>query len=292
MTEDNAIFVGTGEDKRHLLLKLANRHGLIAGATGTGKTVTLQILAEGFSKAGVPVFVADVKGDLSGISQSGSVEHKLHDKLISRAEKIGLDDYGYSDFPTIFWDLYGEKGHPIRTTIADMGALLLSNLMELNDTQEGVLNIAFAVAEDKEMAIIDLKDLRALLVYLADNAKEFKTRYGNITPASVGAIQRRLLVLERQDGELFFGEPALDLTDMISTRGTQGYINILAADKLINSPKLYSTFLLWLLSKLFDELQKLAIQTNQSLYSFLMKLICFLTMHLRLCLRKLSRSSG
>ncbi len=254
MSEGNGIFVGTGEDKQHLLYKLANRHGLIAGATGTGKTVTLQILAEGFSKAGVPVFMADVKGDLSGISQSGSAEFKLHDKLLSRAEKIGLDDYGYRDFHTIFWDLYGEQGHPIRTTITDMGAQLLSNLMELNDTQEGVLNIAYVVAEEKKLPLIDLKDLRAMLTYLSDHAKDIQTRYGNVSASSVGAIQRRLLVLEQQGAENFFGEPALQLSDMMLKRGQEGYINILAADKLINSPKLYSTFLLWMLTKLFDEL--------------------------------------
>jgi len=254
MSETQGIFVGTGEEKHYLLHSLANRHGLIAGATGTGKTVTLQILAEGFAKAGVPVFMADVKGDLSGISQSGSPENKLHPKLLSRAEKIGLDDYGYRNFHTVFWDLYGEQGHPIRTTIADMGAQLLANLMELNDTQEGVLNIAFVVAEEMKMPLIDLKDLRAILVYVSDNAKDIQTRYGNVSSASVGAIQRRLLVLEQQGAEHFFGEPALQLSDMMQKRGKEGYINILAADKLINSPKLYSTFLLWMLTKLFEEL--------------------------------------
>jgi hypothetical protein len=228
---------------------------LVAGATGTGKTVTLQILAEGFSKAGVPVFAADVKGDLSGISQSGSKSHKLHDKLISRANKIGLDDYEYSDFPTIFWDLYGEQGHPIRTTITEMGPTLLARLMDLSEAQEGVLAIAFDVAEDNDWPLLNLKDLKATLTFVAEQRKDLILEYGNITSQSVGAIVRNLLVLERDGADMFFGEPALKLSDIMRTdENGKGYISILAADQLINSPRLYSTFLLWLMSELFEEM--------------------------------------
>jgi len=253
----STIFVGKDTDDvvQQLLLNKANRHGLIAGATGTGKTVTLQILAEGFSNAGVPVLAADVKGDLSGISQSGSKDHKLHDKLISRAEKIGFEDYEYSDFPTIFWDLYGKQGHPIRTTIAEMGPTLLARLMDLTEVQEGILVIAFDISEDNEWPLVDLKDLKATLTYVSENRKELMLDYGNITSQSVGAIIRNLLVLERDGADLFFGEPALKLSDIMRTdEGGKGYISILAADELINSPRLYSTFLLWLMSELFEEL--------------------------------------
>jgi DNA helicase HerA-like ATPase len=253
----SSIFIGKDTDGKaqELLLNKANRHGLVAGATGTGKTVTLQILAEGFSKAGVPVFAADVKGDLSGISQSGSKDHKLHDKLLSRAEKIGLDDYEYSDFPTIFWDLYGEQGHPIRTTITEMGPTLLARLMGLSEAQEGVLAIAFDVAEDNDWPLLDLKDLKAALTFVAEQRKELILDYGNITSQSVGAIVRNLLVLERDGADLFFGEPALKLSDIMRTGyNGHGYISILAADQLINSPRLYSTFLLWLMSELFEEM--------------------------------------
>ncbi len=254
MTE--AVFIGgADEGRQELLLKRANRHGLVAGATGTGKTVTLQILAEGFSKAGVPVFAADVKGDLSGVAAAGTETHKLHEKLISRAQKIGFDDYGYESTPTIFWDLFAEQGHPVRTTIAEMGPLILSRLMGLNETQEGVLTIAFEVADDEGMLILDLKDLRALLAWMSENAREISGRYGNVTAASVGAIQRRLLVLDREGAERFFGEPALELVDFMRTDlSGRGIVNILAADKLMRSPRLYSTFLLWLLSELFEEL--------------------------------------
>ena len=253
----SSTFVGKDTDGvvQRLLLNKANRHGLIAGATGTGKTVTLQILAEGFSNAGVPVFAADVKGDLSGISQSGSKDHKLHDKLISRAEKIDLPDYVYSDFPTIFWDLYGKQGHPIRTTITEMGPTLLARLMGLTAVQEGILAIAFDVAEDNDWALVDLKDLKAALTYVGEQRKELILEYGNITSQSVGAIVRNLLVLERDGADLFFGEPALKLTDLMRTdENGKGYISVLAADELINSPRLYSTFLLWLMSELFEEL--------------------------------------
>ena len=228
---------------------------MVAGATGTGKTVTLQILSEGFSNAGVPVFAADVKGDLSGISQSGSKDDKLHDKLISRAKKIGLTDYEYSNFPTIFWDLYGKKGHPIRTTIAEMGPTLLARLMELSEAQEGVLAIAFDISEDNDWPLVDLKDLKATLTYVSEQRKELLLDYGNITSQSVGAIIRNLLVLEREGADMFFDEPALKLSDIMRTdENGKGYISILAADELIHSPRLYSTFLLWLMSELFEEM--------------------------------------
>jgi DNA helicase HerA-like ATPase len=253
----NGIFLGTDSDnkKQHLLLPLANRHGLIAGATGTGKTVTLQILCEGLSKAGVPVFAADVKGDLSGISQSGSVDHKLHDKLLQRAMKIGLSEYDYAAMPTVFWDLYGKQGHPVRTTIAEMGPTLLARLMGLNETQEGILTIAFELADDESMLLLDMKDLRALLNYISDHKAEISREYGNVTSQSVAAIQRKLLKLERAGADEFFAEPALDLHDFMKLDDNgHGMVNILAADELINSPDLYSTFLLWLLSELFEEL--------------------------------------
>ena len=253
----DSIFVGTDDSgtRQSLLLKMGNRHGLIAGATGTGKTVTLQILTEGFSKAGVPVFAADVKGDLSGISQAGSEIHKLHDKLLSRAEKIGLDDYVYEAMPTIFWDLYGRQGHPVRATISEMGPVLLSRLMSLNETQEGILTIAFELADDENMLLLDLKDLRALLNYISDNRQAVSREYGNVSSQSVGAIMRALLVLEREGAEQFFAEPALKLSDFMRTdEDGRGGVSILAADELINSPRLYSTFLLWLLSELFEEL--------------------------------------
>ncbi|MGB0843842.1 MAG: helicase HerA-like domain-containing protein, partial [Alphaproteobacteria bacterium] len=251
MKPDNSIFIGTGETKQFLNLKYANRHGLIAGATGTGKTVTLQCLSEGFSDASVPVFVADVKGDLSGISQAG----KQHPKLEERATKIGFNDYDYRGFPTIFWDLFGEQGHPIRTTVSEMGPLLLSRILRLSETQEGIMNIAFTIADDEGLALLDFKDLRAILSFVNENRKEISGVYGNVSTASVGAIQRQLLTLERQGGAAFFGEPALDLKDLMrTTTDGKGYVSILAADQLIQSPRLYATFLLWLLSELFEEL--------------------------------------
>ena len=250
------IFIGTDSDgtRQELLLNKANRHGLVAGATGTGKTVTLQILTEGFSANGVPVFAADVKGDLSGISQSGTKDHKLHDKLISRANKIGLEEYQYRAFPTVFWDLYGRQGHPVRTTISEMGPTLLSRLMGLTDTQEGIMTIAFEYADDNGLLLLDLKDLNALLNQLADDREEVSREYGNVTSQSVAAIRRNLLKLERAGADEFFGEPALELEDIMKVENGSGVINILAADELINSPALYSTFLLWLLSELFEEL--------------------------------------
>jgi uncharacterized protein len=250
---------GTGEPNapQNLILKVANRHGLVAGATGTGKTVTLQVMAQAFSDAGVPVFAADVKGDLSGICVPGSEAHKAHANLVKRAEQIGMGSLKYEAAPTILWDVFGEAGHPIRATISEMGPLLLSRLMGLTDVQEGVLNIAFQYADDNGLLLLDLKDLRKLLVSLGDDTvrTEVSRKYGNVAPASLSAVQRELLVLERDGAERFFGEPALELADfMRTTRDGRGYINLLDARKLINSPKLYSTFLLWLLSELFEEL--------------------------------------
>lgn len=248
---DNDVFVGKGNLTQFLKLKYANRHGLIAGATGTGKTVTLQILAEGFANAGVPVFMADVKSDLSGMSQSGSTK----DFLLERAERIGFEDYKFEGFPVVFWDLEGKRGHPIRTTVSEMGPLLLSRLFDLNETQEGVLNIAFRIADEQGLLLLDFKDLRSILNFVGENAADISVQYGNVSKASVGAIQRRLLVLEEQGGKNFFGEPALMLDDMLQCDSDgKGLINILVADKLMQSPRLYSTFLLWLLSELFEEL--------------------------------------
>ena len=254
----DGIFLGGGgndyREAQDLLLQYANRHGLIAGATGTGKTVTLQILAEGFSQVGVPVFLSDVKGDLSGLAKSGSADFKLHEPFMKRAETIGLD-LQYDTFPVTFWDLLGEQGHPIRTTVAEMGPLLLSTLMGLTEAQEGVLNVAFRVSDEEGLPLLDLEDLQALLVWVGQNSKELSLRYGNVATSSVGAIQRQLLVLENQGGAGLFGEPALDLRDIMATEDDgRGRINILASDKLMASPKLYATFLLWLLSELFEEL--------------------------------------
>lgn len=238
-----------------LALKYANRHGLVAGATGTGKTVTLQILAEGLSAAGVPVFLSDVKGDLSGLAAAGSAQSKLHEAFMDRAATIGLSDYRYEGFPVTFWDLLAEQGHPVRTTVAEMGPLLLARLMDLTEAQEGVLNIAFRLSDEQGLPLLDLKDLQSLLVWVGENRGDLALRYGNVSPASIGAIQRRLLVLENQGGAKLFGEPALELADLMQTDGDgRGRINILAADRLMASPQLYATFLLWLLSELFEEL--------------------------------------
>ena len=258
ISETDGIFVGGGGEgyqaAQSMLLKYGNRHGLIAGATGTGKTVTLQVLAEGFSAAGVPVFLADVKGDLSGIAVAGSTMHKLHEPFMKRAATIGLV-LAYRAFPVIFWDLFGQKGHPVRATVAEMGPLLLSRLLELSDPQEGVLNVAFRLSDEEELPLLDLKDLQALLVFVAEHADEMSARYGLVSKESVGAIQRRLLVLENQGGAELFGEPALDLADlMLLDASGAGRISILAADRLMNSPRLYATFLLWLLSELFETL--------------------------------------
>jgi DNA helicase HerA-like ATPase len=248
--KDGTIFVGMGEKPAVLTLAFANRHGLVTGATGTGKTVTLQVLAEGLSRAGVPVFAADIKGDLSGIAAVGEAK----DALVKRAKGMGFD-YQPDEFPAVFWDVFGEQGHPVRATISEMGPLLLSRMMELNDTQEGVLNIAFRVADEQGLLLLDLKDLRAMLGYIADHAAELTTQYGNVSKATVGTIQRQLLVLENQGGAKFFGEPALALKDLMRTSSDgRGYVNILVADKLMSNPRLYATFLLWLLSELFEEL--------------------------------------
>ena len=250
-SSDDAVFLGKSIKPERLLLKLANRHGLITGATGTGKTVSLQIIAEGLSQKGVPVFAADVKGDLSGLAASGVSKPFLEE----RAKKIDFDDYKYEAFPVIFWDLFGEQGHPIRATVQDMGPLLLSRLLELNDVQEGVLNIAFRVASDDKLPLLDLKDLRALIAHVSDRASELSAIYGNVSKSSVGAIQRRLLVMEEQSADQFFGEPAFQIKDLMRT-DTQGrgLISILAADKLMANPRLYATFLLWLLNELFEKL--------------------------------------
>ncbi|MBE0552771.1 MAG: DUF853 family protein [Rhodobacteraceae bacterium] len=255
---DGTIFVGGGGEgygtPQSLLLKYANRHGLIAGATGTGKTVTLQILAEGFSAAGVPVFIADVKGDLAGLAMAGSAGGKLHEAFVKRSQTIGLD-LQYRAFPAVFWDLFGEQGHPIRATVAEMGPLLLSRLLDLSEPQEGVLNVAFRLADDEALPLLDLKDLQALLAFIAENADQISGRYGLVSSTSVGAIQRRLLVLENEGAAQMFGEPALDLADLMRCDAAgAGMVNILAADKLMQSPRLYATFLLWLLSELFENL--------------------------------------
>ncbi len=250
MSEIEPILIGKGEFLQYLLPSFSNRHGLITGATGTGKTVTLQILAEGFSQIGVPVFLADVKGDLAGLSQPISP----HPKIDERLEAIGIEGFAPAAWPVVFWDLFGINGHPVRTTISEMGPLLLATLLELNDTQEGILHIAFRIADEQGLLLLDLKDLRALLRFVAENAKLFSKQYGNISSASVAAIQRRLLVLDEQGAEHFFGEPALDLADIQRVDfGGRGVINVLAADKLIHKPRLYATFLLWLLSELFEE---------------------------------------
>ncbi len=251
------IFLGaTAQGERQVLhLARANRHGLIAGATGTGKTVTLQSIAEQFSAAGVPVFLADVKGDLAGIAMSGSPDFKHAATLEARAKEIGITDYAYRDYPAVFWDLYGEQGHPVRTTISEMGPLLLSRLMGLNETQEGVLNIAFRFADEQGLLLIDLEELQAVLAHTAENASALSAKYGNVSKASVGTIQRQLLAFESQGAAKFFGEPAFEIGDFIRTdENGRGVINVLAADKLMQSPKLYATFLLWLLSELFEAL--------------------------------------
>ena len=255
--QDGKIFVGKSEKPEYLELKFGNRHGLATGATGTGKTVTLQVLAEGFSRAGVPVFAADIKGDLSGIAALGEAK----DFLVKRANDVGFK-YMTDEFPVVFWDLFGEQGHPIRTTVLEMGPLLLSRLLNLNDVQEGVINIAFKFAdEDPDLGgadskgLVDLKDFRELLNYLSKNAKEIGQKYGNVATATVGSVQRQLLVLENQGGAKFFGEPAFDINDLMKKdRDGRGFINVLAADKLMENPKLYATFLLWLLSELFEKL--------------------------------------
>jgi DNA helicase HerA-like ATPase len=247
----DSLLIAKGETELVLLPKMANRHGLVAGATGTGKTVTLQVMAEALSRAGVPIFMADVKGDLSGISQPGTAKPKIEE----RVKQLGLSGFQFSGSPVAFWDVFGEQGHPVRATISEMGPLLLSRLLNLNDTQSGVLAIVFRIADDNGLLLLDLKDLRAMVQFVGDHAKDFKTDYGNISAASIGAIQRGLLVLEQQGGDKFFGEPALDLLDLVQTDAKgRGMVNVLAADKLLQSPMLYATFLLWMLSELFEKL--------------------------------------
>jgi DNA helicase HerA-like ATPase len=253
--QDGKVYLGSSSRPEYVWLPFANRHGLVTGATGTGKTVTLQVMAEGFSKAGVPVFAADVKGDVSGLAAAG----QPNDAFAKRAEQIGFaSEYKFEAFPVVFWDLFGVDGHPIRTTVSEVGPLLFSRLLDLNDVQEGVLNVAFRVADDEGLLLLDLKDLQAILTHVAEEAASLTTRYGNVSKATVGTVQRSLLVLEQQGAAQFFGEPALDIKQMIrTTPNGQGVINILAAVKLMQSPRLYATFLLWLMSELFEELPEI-----------------------------------
>ncbi len=248
------IHIAQAKEPLYLLPKMANRHGLIAGATGTGKTVTLQTLAENFSARGIPVFMADVKGDLAGMSQAGG----NNPKVIERAKELGITDFKGEASPVVFWDVFGENGHPVRATVSEMGPLLLGRLLDLNETQEGVLNMVFRIADQAGYLLLDLKDLRSMVQHVADHADEYKTEFGNVSAASAGAIQRNLLALESQGADKFFGEPALNLEDLIQTQGGKGVVNILAAEKLMQkSPKVYATFLLWLLSELFENLPEI-----------------------------------
>lgn len=251
MGDGYKFLIGKGEENVELLSKMSNRHGLIAGATGTGKTITLKVMAEYFSSIGVPVFLADVKGDLATVSEPGAMNEKIKERI----ENLGLENFQFQSFPTRLWDVFGKLGHPVRTTISEMGPLLLSRILDLNDTQEGVLSIVFRLADEMDMLLIDLKDLRSMLIYVGENAKDITLQYGNVTSQSVGAIQRSLLRLEDQGGNLFFGEPDLDIMDFLQTDSQgRGFINVLAAEQLFNSPTLYSTFLLWMLSELFEKL--------------------------------------
>src|SRR5262245_1592594 len=251
MPDAPGIVVAKGTTALERLPRYANRHGLIAGATGTGKTVTLQVIAEGLSARGVPVFMADVKGDLAGLSQAGEAKPKIQERLAT----LGIGDHTYRGFPTIFWDLFGAHGHPVRATVSDLGPLLFARLLDLNEVQTGVLTLVFKLADDEGLLLLDLKDLRAMLAFVADNAKELTSTYGNVSATTIGAIQRALLQLEQQGGDQFFGEPALELADlmMVDPAG-HGGISILAADRLMQSPRLYATFLLWLLAQLFENL--------------------------------------
>ncbi|HZY60880.1 MAG TPA: DUF853 domain-containing protein [Edaphobacter sp.] len=243
--------IAKGEHELYLLPAMANRHGLVAGATGTGKTVTLQVMAEAFSSIGVPIFAADVKGDLSGISQPG----KNTPKIEERAKALGLGEMKFAGSPVVFWDLFAKQGHPVRATVSEMGPLLLSRILNLNDTQTGVLTLVFKIADDNGLLLLDMKDLQSMLQHVGEAAKEYRTQYGNISAASIGAIQRGLVSLEQQGGDQFFGEPALNIEDLLQTDSSgRGVVNILAADELIRSPQLYATFLLWLMSELFEKL--------------------------------------
>ena len=263
MTEPLVIAQSAGIDLA-LLPELANRHGCITGATGTGKTITLQVLTEHFSRIGVPVFLADVKGDLSGISKAG----RMSDKLGARLEKLGLPEPAWGGCPTTLWDVFGEQGHPVRATVSDMGPLLLARLLNLNETQEGVLAMAFRIADDNGLLLLNLPDLRAMLQFLGENGKEFRTQYGNISAASIGAIQRGLLQIEEQGGLKFFGEPMLNIDDLMQTVDGKGVVNILAADRLMNSPRLYASFLLWLLAELFEQLPEVGDRDKPKLVFF------------------------
>ena len=263
--QDGKVFLGKSVKPEYLDLSLANRHGLITGATGTGKTVTLQVLAEGFSRAGVPVFAADIKGDLSGVAAAGTPK----DFVAKRAHDVGLENFTYEASPCVFWDVFGETGHPVRARVDDMGALLLARMLELNEVQEGVLNVAFRVAADEKLPIYNLADLRAIVNNVGERSKELSTKYGNVATASVGAIQRRLLVLEEQGANHFFGEPALEIWDLIRTAPDgRGVINIFSADKLMEKPRLYATFLLWMLSKLWQTLPEVGDQAKPKLVFF------------------------
>jgi len=262
MTEP--LLIANSREPIYLLPKMANRHGLIAGATGTGKTVTLQVMAERFSSIGVPVFMADVKGDLSGMSQPGSESPKL----MERVKTMGIKDFTFRESPVTFWDLFGEQGHPVRATVSEMGPLLLGRLLNLNETQEGVLALIFKIADDNGWLLLDLKDLRSMVQHVGDNAKLFTTDYGNVSTASIGAIQRGLLQLEQQGADNFFAEPALNLDDLMQTYDGRGMVNILAADKLMQSPKLYATFLLWLLAELFEKLPEVGDREQPRLVFF------------------------
>ncbi len=244
------LLIARGTTDIYLLPQMANRHGLIAGATGTGKTVSLQMMAEALSGAGVPVFMADVKGDLAGLSQPGGGNAKVDDRL----KTLKLEDFAFAPSPVMFWDVFGNAGHPVRATISEMGPLLLGRIMDLNDVQQGVLTITFKVADDNGLLLLDLKDLRAMVQYVGENAKQLTSQYGNVSSASIGAIQRALLQIEQQSGTSFFGEPALNFDDWLQSEGRKGYINILAADKLMQAPRLYATFLLWMLSELYERL--------------------------------------
>jgi DNA helicase HerA-like ATPase len=261
---DPLVIAHAGTSDLALLPALANRHGCITGATGTGKTVTLQVLAERFSAIGVPVFMADVKGDLTGIAKAGAPS----DKMATRLKEHGLSEPAWGACPPTLWDVWGEQGHPVRATVSDMGPLLLARLLNLNETQEGVLALAFKIADDNGLLLLDLKDLRALVQFVGDNAAQFKTQYGNVSPASIGAIQRGLLQIEAQGGDKFFGEPMLDIADLMQTVDGKGVVNILAADKLMNAPRLYATFLLWLLSELFENLPEVGDRDKPKLVFF------------------------
>jgi DNA helicase HerA-like ATPase len=259
------LFVAKGEKEVYILPQMSNRHGLIAGATGTGKTVTLQVLAQNFSRIGVPVFMADVKGDLAGLSQPGTATPKIADRI----KKLSLGNYEFSSCPVVCWDVFGELGHPVRTTISEMGPLLLSRLLNLNEIQSGVLSLVFKIADDDGLLLLDMKDLRSILQYAGDNAPKFMTEYGRVSTASIGIIQRSLLTLEEQGADKLFGEPALDLYDMIQTDSNgQGVINILSTDRLMQYPKMYATFLLWLLSELFEQLPEVGDQPKPKLVFF------------------------